>query len=171
MQPSERRMLAGIALTTLVCLAAIPALGDPPVRNTWGGVFWDGDMYSPGGPVLCNGNNIHEYSEYKATQTVYFENGVPSRYKAHISGHSVFTSVSGTQAIGKWVWNEFADLPWDGTAKYVGNVIKARIPGVGVILQDAGLQIYDHNTGTWTKIVGTYQWNLDDLDEFCAAME
>ncbi len=42
-------------------------------------------------------------------------------------------------------------------------------PRVGVILQDAGLHIYDHFTGTHTKIVGTYNWNLNDLDEFCAA--
>jgi hypothetical protein len=168
---SERTVFVGIALTTLVCLAAIPAFGDLPVHNTFSGVFWDGPMYGPGGQVFCNGNPIHEYSLFEIRETIYFEDGVATRYKAHISGSSVFTSVSGKEATGTWVWNQFSVEPWDGVAKYVGNVIKAQIPGVGVILQDAGLQIYDHNTGTWTKIVGTYQWNLQDFDEFCAAME
>jgi hypothetical protein len=171
MKSAERRILFGIALTTIVCLAAIPALADPPLHSTGIFLLHEGNMGSPGGDVVCNGNPIHEHSEYKISETVYFKDGVATRYKAHISGRSVFTSVSGTQAIGEWVWNQFNVEPWNGTAKYVGNPIKARIPGVGVIIQDAGLQIFDQNTGTWAKIVGTYQWNFDDFDEFCAAME
>jgi hypothetical protein len=172
MRAIERRALLSAVLVSVACLLAFPALADPPVHSTYADQYYDGDMYGPYGPVVCGGVTIQEHSAYKVRETLYYEEGVLTRIKVHINGSSLWTDpATGRQAVGHWGWIEMDQDLSDSTWKYVGNPLKAVVPGVGVVIQDAGLQIYDHGTGTHIKIVGTYQWNLDDFEEFCAALQ
>jgi hypothetical protein len=171
MGTSAPTLRLGVVVGAVLLLAAMPVVADPPVHLTYDDFYYQGPFYGPAGPVVCDGEPIMERSVYHVRQTLYLENGVLTRIKGHWKGESVLTNpATGKEARGTWGWTAIDVNPPSDDWKYVGNPIKAIIPGVGIIMQDAGLQIYDHGTSSYIKIVGTYQWNLNDFEEFCAAM-
>jgi hypothetical protein len=172
MKPCERALRSGLGVAAAFLLVSFPVLADPPVHNTYDAFYYQGPLFGPAGPVVCDGATIMERSVYHIRETLYLQDGVLTRIKGHYRGESVWTNpATGKEAKGLWVWTAIDVNPPSADWKYVGNPIKAIIPGVGVIMQDAGLQIYDHGTSSYIKIVGTYQWNLNDFEEFCAAMQ
>jgi len=169
-----RRPVAGAAAALALGLLAATSLAAPPLHLGPFPYIYEGPMMGPDGqPIVCNVQPIQERTAWEDRLTFFYDKeGKRIRLQVHTRGTSVFINPdTGTEARATAGWQTTEKTPYDGS-KYVGLFYHVVLPGVGVIMQDAGLQIYNWDSPEpVVKRAGTYQWNLTDYDEFCAAMQ
>jgi hypothetical protein len=98
------------------------------------------------------------------------KDGSPLRTEYHFKTDDVFVN-SRTQAqlVGHANFRESIDET-TGDDKFRGLLWHVVVPGVGNVLHDSGLQIVSWDPFEIKVMKGTYQWNVGDFEELCAAL-
>jgi hypothetical protein len=97
--------------------------------------------------------------------------GDPIRVEWYAKTDDVFTnSVSRKSVVGHANFRQTDDVATNEST-FKGLFWHTTIPGVGNVLQDAGYQVVSWNPFEVKVMKGTYQANVGDFEELCAALE
>jgi hypothetical protein len=95
------------------------------------------------------------------------------RLDLHFKTDDVFINeMTGKTIVGHARFRQSIDFSaGDVKLEFSGLFFHVVVPGVGNVLQDAGRMVIDLETGQIEFMKGTYQWNVGDFEELCAALE
>lgn len=136
----------------------------------------DGSFYV----VTCSGDPVmHDVVTYGTLTTWRDTNGDVLKIKMHAMNVDEFylESGEGRRLLSGATSNTFTLTPgasgvYEGVTKWTGLFWHVVVPGVGVVLLDAGFEIIDFNRENPLVVrrAGKHQWLDGDFDAFCAAL-
>ena len=162
----------GVALAAAVCLLLSPATqaGAPDKIPPF-------TMHIPEGPLASCAPYGHtfdvlvETTFHQSVKVFKDRNGDPIREEWHSKTDDIFTnSVTREFVVGHANFRETYDVATN-ESRFRGLFWHTTVPGVGNVLQDAGLQILSWDPFEVKVMKGTYQANVGDFEELCAALD
>jgi hypothetical protein len=171
MSTKSNSLLKGVVLAGVVGLAALsPVSAGGPETFTF-------EQYYPLGPMAsCQpfGFDFEIWSGgtiYCSVKVFKDKDGNAVRAEYHCKTDDVFANANTqVQLVGRANFRESFDFG-TGDDKYRGLLWHVVVPGVGNVLHDSGLQIVNWEPFEIKVMKGTYQWNVGDFSELCAALD
>jgi hypothetical protein len=171
MSTKSNRFLKGVVLAGIVSLVALTPVsaGAPEIIPPF-------EIYIPLAPMascepfgfdfeIWNGGTL-----YVSAKVFKDKDGNPLRTEYHFKTDDLFENhTTHAQLVGHANWRESFDET-TGDDKFRGLFWHVVVPGVGNVLHDAGLQVVSWDPFEIKVMKGTYQWNVGDFEEICAAL-
>lgn len=172
MRSTPCRVVLGVLAVIAVCLAVSPSTqaGAPDKIPPFQFVIPQSPLASCT-PYGYSFDVLVESTFYGSAKIFKDQSGNPVRTEYHWKTDDVFTnSVSGHFVVGHANYKESVDAVTEDST-FRGLFWHTTVPGVGNILQDAGFMIVSWDPFEVKVMKGTYQVNVGDFRELCAALD
>lgn len=142
-----RRSALVVAIVAVAALMApTAASADPPLVNEFKEVI-DFPFFDPlAGDWVC-GFPVFGQDTISVRETTYFNNdGSLKRFRVHINGSTLWTSLGGDEVWENWAWTGTFD-PDTGTFTQNGNRWNAHMGAGGILVNGSGHVVFDFSNG------------------------